>query len=426
MPLQVLSDAEKTAAEAAAHSDLKWLMSDNEVPQAVQQVLYHGGYTKMKIFAGLGESRTEVRDALRTDFGLDATDGMAARQHVALTVAAWEAAREFVSREATRRAEAQASRFPRAIAPIEHIAMRDAYEKRYGRLRESETPSMHFLGRKTEDIENDEPRPEQLKQVTSKEDAEVEYLSAEVGENGQIRVNRGSRDGNSPSTPEELRSKHKLIANAWIFLRTKHENRFWLKDLEPQDFYRLSDHVLGKNCLGLRVASNHSGAQQGPKWEVILDYEFQIRKKAYDLVVRDRLTLREGLERACRDAELRDLYLVTPLTLGRSDSYDSQSRIMSIDRSRTPPPPGWGQSQGSPKGKGKGKKGKGKSAGKGKQKGSLAASGLNSRTPDGRLICYKFNNPAETCKGECSMLHVCQRCLQPGHGYTKCPQAPSS
>ena len=63
----MLTEAERTAAEEAAQSDLKWLMADNEVPQAVQQALYHGGYTKVKIFAGLGESRTEVRDALRTD-----------------------------------------------------------------------------------------------------------------------------------------------------------------------------------------------------------------------------------------------------------------------------------------------------------------------------------------------------------------------
>ena len=429
MPLQGLTEAERTAAEEAAQSDLKWLMADNEVPQAVQQALYHGGYTKVKIFAGLGESRTEVRDALRTDFGLSTADGVAARQQVALTVAAWDAAREFVSRETSRRAEAQASRFPRAITSIEHIAMRDAFERKYGRIREGETPSVHFLGRKTEDIENDEPRPEQLKQVTSKEDAEVEFLHAEVGENGQIRVNRGSRDGGSPSTPEELRAKHKLIGNAWIFLRTKHENRFWLKDLEPQDFFRLSDHVLGKNCLGLRVASGRSGSHLGPKWEIILDYEFQIRKKAYDLVLRDRKTLREGIETACRDAELRDLYLITPLTLGQSDSYDSHSRILAIDRSRTPPPAGWGSEWESGKGKGKGKKGKGKGQGKkgkGKGKGSLASTGLNSRTPDGRLICYKFNNPAESCKGECSMLHVCQRCLKPGHGYTTCPQAPSA
>jgi hypothetical protein len=420
MPLATLTETQRAAADNAASSDLKWLLSDNEVPTLVQQSLFHAGFTKMKIFAGFGESRTEVRDALRTDLGLSSTDGLEARQHVALVIAAWEAAREYITREASRRAEAQASRMPRALTPVEHIAMRNAYETLHGRLRDSETPSVHYLGRKTEDVENDEPRAEHLKSVTSREDHEEEFLSAEIGDNGQIRVNRGARDGGTPSTPEELRAKHKLIVNAWIFLRTKHENRFWLKDLQPQDFSRFSDHLLGKNCLGLRVASSHPGAQQGPKWEVILDYEFQIRKRAYDLVVRERKTIREALESACRDAELRDLYLVTPLTLGRSDAYDAHSRILSDARSRTPPPQWWGSSDNqkgkSGKSSGKGKKGKGK--GKSKSK-----SGLQSRTPDGRLICYKFNNPNEKCPGDCTMVHVCQKCLKPGHGYTQCTQS---
>lgn len=147
MPLRILTDAERVAADAAANSDLKWLLSDNEVPADVQQVLFHEGFTRMRVFAGFGESRTEVRDALRTDIGLASTDGLESRQKVSLVIAAWEAVREYVSREATRRAEAQASRVPRAITPVEHTSMRAAYETRHGKLRDGETPSVHYVSR---------------------------------------------------------------------------------------------------------------------------------------------------------------------------------------------------------------------------------------------------------------------------------------
>ena len=123
----------------------------------------------------------------------------------------------------------------------------------------------------------------------------------------------------------------------------------------------------------------------------------------------------------CKDAEPRELYFITPLTLGCTDAYDNNSRILSDARSRTPPPAGFEDWQNKGKGKWKGR-GKGKKS-KDKGKGKPGQSGLNSRTPDGRLICYKFDNPNEKCSGDCTMVHVCQKCLKPGHGYTTCTQS---
>eukprot|EP00972_Heterocapsa_arctica_P072915 10766772-Heterocapsa_arctica.AAC.1 len=80
MPLLVLTEEEKTGALRSADSDLKWLLSDGEVPVDIQAALFHRKFNKMRVFLGLGESRAEVRTAMHDDIGLSPADGHTARQ----------------------------------------------------------------------------------------------------------------------------------------------------------------------------------------------------------------------------------------------------------------------------------------------------------------------------------------------------------
>ena len=74
------------------------------------------------------------------------------------------------------------------------------------------------------------------------------------------------------------------------------------------------------------------------------------------------------------------------------------------------------------KDKGKGKEGK-KGRGKGKSKGptGAAANGCARVTPDGRQICFPFNNKAEGCsRANCTFAHVCGKCFKEGTPMFKC------
>ena len=43
----------------------------------------------------------------------------------------------------------------------------------------------------------------------------------------------------------------------------------------------------------------------------------------------------------------------------------------------------------------------------------LKRMGCAKTTPDGRAVCFKFNNPFEGCKNQqCSFAHVCGRCFK--------------
>ena len=406
----------------AASSELKWLMSDNEVPLEVQSVLYHLGFTKIKVFIGIGESRQEVRTVLANDVGLDPAADIPSRVAVAMVLAAWEAARSQVQREQLQKAEAKAAHVPTPVGSVDHQAMRAAYELRFGRLDNQEVPSRSYLGTKQEEIEENEPRAESLKEVASREDAEVEFLTADIGSDGQIKVRRGHKDGKMPANAEELRLRHKIVGHAWLFLRTKHTNRGWLADLDDRSFPKVSDYLLSRHIAGV-VITSVDGKTHHPPWALILSYEQEIRRRAYELITTQNLQMQAALVAVMQDANVRERYFTAPLALG-AVSFPVERPIAPVASSSPGGKAGARQPQrrvfnafGGGRGKGGGKRGGKKSSGKG--------AGLKSRTPDGRDICYRYNNRNESCDGRCNRVHCCQRCLGKHPAY-ECSAAASS
>ncbi|CAE8655766.1 unnamed protein product [Polarella glacialis] len=84
MPLQVLTDEEKSAALASASSDIRFHFDELQVHQDVQVAIYHGGFTSLRLFTALDESAPKVRECLKLDFGMDPTTDLPMRRQVAL------------------------------------------------------------------------------------------------------------------------------------------------------------------------------------------------------------------------------------------------------------------------------------------------------------------------------------------------------
>eukprot|EP00973_Karenia_brevis_P086439 11986622-Karenia_brevis.AAC.1 len=58
MAFAPLGSDDQAAAMALGRADLKWVLSDNDVSEEVQGVIYQAGFCRMSTFIGLGESRT--------------------------------------------------------------------------------------------------------------------------------------------------------------------------------------------------------------------------------------------------------------------------------------------------------------------------------------------------------------------------------
>ena len=260
-------------------------------------------------------------------------------------------------------------------------------------------PSKALVGLKLEQVEDNEPRVEDLREVSSLDDHESEALTGVIdGATGIFKVRKGSNSVPLPSNPEGLRLRHRRIGLAWTFVASRHTNRKWLAGVSVEDYRVLSDYILGSRVADLTSKSPTGEVVNRVSWSQVLEYDHEVRKLAYELVRTGAVTtISEGLRAAIRDSEARQLHLIDPMSL-------------SVGAGRNKSPAGdFEGRQGNPKKKAKTAgnsyaKGKAKGKGKGKKK------GLYSRTRDGSFVSFAFNN-ASGCRGGCDMKHVCQLCL---------------
>ena len=131
----------------------------------------------------------------------------------------------------------------------------------------------------------------------------------------------------------------------------------------------------------------------------MLQYESEVRKHAYRLVRDGSATdLNAALSAACSAPELYTMHFIGPRSFATfasagGDALDTQE----IDSRRRP------------YGKGRGKGGKRPAAPPIKR-----TIKKHSRTNDGQLICFAFNEARGRSKKSCPYAHACQRCLGKG------------
>lgn len=384
-------------------ADLHYLLEDAGVilqPQyAIAQL-----YRTIKHFSAFGDTRKEIRDACKDDFGLDPTTDAATRAQVAAVITAWEAAKEFVAQENKVKAESRALGVSKPLANTDRAAMRRAMETAHGKKPDHELPSPEYLAHKMEEIELNELQASPLDEVTSMEDSVNTSLQSTLDTDGRIRVVKTKSKGSLPQNSEQLRVKYRVESNAWLMLSAKFKQKSWLSGFSPKVFEDFTDFILGPKVFNLQVPRSDGSdtlAPLQPAWTIILRYEYELRKAAIKLVRDEGETLANAMSLVVRDPELKEIYFTSPIALSknaRSHPPPALEDHTSLKRARR-------ETRNDTKGKGGKGTGKGGKGGKGKVKLSL--------TPDGRQICFKYNNGS--CPGNCGRVHVCQikGCLGP-------------
>ena len=408
MPLLVLSDAEKKAALEAADVDLKFHLSSAKVAEAVQCALFHKGFITLPIFAGIDESRAEVRSALEQEIGLKHDADSKSRQDVALVLSAWEAARTQLHAADKMKVESLLGQAQRIVQLSELASMRKAVEADMGALYDSEVPAKSLLASKLEQLEQGCIQVEDLREVLCLEDKNLDLFNGIIEHGtGTLKIRQGKGTVPLPSCVEDLRRRHRLIGMAWMMLRTKHHTTTWLTKDTLDAYRRLSDFVLSKHVASCPILSP-SGAARKPAWKLVLSFEHEIRKKAYHLLRNgDASSLALALSDAMKNPALMNLHFILPLSTSgdfMSDSWGGDQESGS-----------WQAAGGKSKGKGKG--GKGRHVYKEVKKGAL-----KTKSKDGKKLCFRFNNGSCQEKN-CGFHHACQICLEEGHGKKDCGRA---
>ena len=381
-------------------ADLQFILSDTGVSVHHQAAIARR-YGTLRKFNAIGDDRAQIRVACLQDFAIP-QDTPENRAEVAAIVAAWETAKEFVTKEVELRAEAKVLGQPKILQSHERQSMIRAVERIHGTLGESETPSSDYLALKAEETELNEPSATPLDEIISKRDTASSQIQSTVDSAGHLRVTRTKNKSKMPVNTEEYRKVMRVEMYAWLCMSARYRAKNWLHGLEASDFNKFVDFILGERVMGIQIPGLDGSSQRvKPDWGIVLSFEHKLRKEAMRLVINEGYALAAALKAVTKDADLKEAFFTTPVAL----------RAATVE----PPANKWprfnskGATHGSPFGKSSGqstKGGQGKgSKGKGKDS-RLSGLQLAWRTPDGRDLCFAYNSGS--CDNNCNRVHQCR------------------
>ena len=387
-------------------ADFVFLLEEHGVELALQYAIGQH-YKSIRTFAAFTDDRAGARTAITADFGVR-PDSAADRAKIATVITAWEASKLIREEEAKLRAEAKVMGVQKPLASSDRAAMRIALETVRGySVPESEEPAPEYLAHKLEQIENGEPTASYLDEVISRKESNSLQLQTSLDNQGRLRVMRQKPKGRLPQNTEELRGKLRLEAATWVMLSAKCRGRAYLQDVQLAHFDRYLEFLLGDKCYSMQVATSaptssaaHAERQAlNVPWNVLLQYEFELRKWAIKEAHREGVSLGDKLYDATRNTELKELHFTSQIALAK--------RSAAVD---PPPPNKWQRKGKGDKGDKGGKDGKGNPKGKtdGKIKIGEAWFDLVSKTPDGRELCYAFNIKRGCQVKGCQRVHACR------------------
>ena len=247
-------------ASSMPSSDLPFQMEEAGVSAAVQKKIYALGFTCLRTFAGIEETRVAVREVLTTHFGLDCKTDPTLLRDIALLLSVWEAARVQLTYTKSR-----TNRNGHSTAPT---------------LKDKEAPSKSLVAPGWSKLKEGAAAAEDLREVTSLEDAETEAYNAMIDSaRATLRIRPGKSMAVPPTNPEALRLRHRRLGLAWDFVKSRHSARAWLPASSVNAFRKLSDFTLGSEVAGLHAADGHQ-----PSWSLVLSFELDVRKLAYGFV----------------------------------------------------------------------------------------------------------------------------------------------
>ena len=213
---------------------------------------------------------------------------------------------------------------------------------------------------------------------------------------GTLKMKKGTAAVAEPANPEQLRQRVALLGTGLMCLAMRNPNRSYLQGLTPQTFQSYLSYLLGDFVWQLTGKSSDGATVAKPSWQQLLIYELEIRKKAWRAVYTGNLTFGQALENAWKCPVVKERYFTTPVAFAalsrpmvssHSEAQSSQYNVLKKKKS-----------------KGKGAKGGGKSR--------VTKSGCATRTPEGKTICFGYNNQQTKCKNRnCHHQHVCGKCF---------------
>ena len=416
----VLDAAELTALNAMS-SDLRFMLSEFEVPDRVQHSLCLRGYKSLATFGVMADDRATFRAAVIADLlinpahaGLDAQVASRARTVTAALIAAWQAA-GLRQEEAVRQSvDNRLLRLPNLVSKSGLVALRQKYETEHGRVPDHLWPCASLVEKRLEEIEEGSFTAQPLTEIISLDKADDDIITiGEIGTN--VRVRKAPKAISQPQTTEELRDRFTTMGITYILASYKHASRLWIRSATMEMWNKYVTYLLSDQVASYKLDQDHISVRAS--WTTVLSYDLAMRKLTCRSVLYDQQDFATALTAAMIDLGCRERHFITPTAM---------STAASSSRRGNPEKP-VGPAGDMPISNGKRKrllKAAAKLAaskvpkGKGKGKGVAEDAKTLRTTPDGRNICKFYNLPRGCIREGCNFVHICNRCLgqHSGHG----------
>jgi hypothetical protein len=401
-------------------SDLRFILSECEVPSVLQAAISGLGYKALNLFAVLADDRAGIRTCCKDVLGIDLTDtGLTAAQLLAgrlattQVLAAWVTAQARHAEAEKVTAENRSSRMPMTLPKSTLIAIRQRFTKEFGKVSDKLWPCSTLLEQRIQEVEEGNLTAQPLTDILAEEDGPDEnFVMLDSG--GAIRTRKAPKAIPLPATTEELRNRIRTLGITYTAACYKHSSRVWLRSTSPALWLEYVEYILGEQVAAYHLDS--SGQTVVASWTTVLSYELAIRKLMVHRVLYENEDIATALRYACKDLSTKERHFITPTALRRNPGGDSSSSafhgtIKTISKREQRQANYW-------QAKGKGKSDKGKSSKSRPGKNSKGAKWKHSKTPDGRSICFAFQD--NSCKkSSCNFVHACGNCLGT-HGAVDC------
>ena len=167
------------------------------------------------------------------------------------------------------------------------------------------------------------------------------------------------------------------------------------------------DYLLSEHCAGL-ISGGIGLLVSAPSWELVLGYEQEIRHEMCMRLLKGD-SLSTALRGTWNNPQVKERHFTTPLAL----AHLKRSHGQAFQPHPFPPLPSpqGGQNSKSQNKRAKAQKAKGKGGGKGG--GAGAPQGCQARTPQGKMVCFRFNDAGLQCAlRDCKFVHVCGTCYK--------------
>ena len=385
---------------ALLEPELQGLLDARKVSPEAQAALYEAGVNSQGMLAAIAVTRDELKGFAKDTLGIDGSARAEDVVKFASLYLAWQSSTNRVKVMDELNSELASQKQPKAIPPVEMFSLRGQFEKLYYKLKDSEVPARASFEDLCEQLDAGELRAMSLRHFGSKsDDEEVEAGTLQLGKSGQVKIRRSRIETSPPSNLEELRNKITLMANHFIFARLRYSNKGILSDINPFTFLDYVGYLTGHHVAQMETQTVDGITLHKPSIKLIASYDHQMRKEVVEQMNLGKSMALE-LKAVTKTADLRERHFSTPLAVSSASQSLANPKGKEADRERWQPYPPKGG-----KGKRKGKKGKGK------YKGDF----LHSTTPDGRQLCFAWNNAKEGCKGDCNRVHACRICLSTSH-----------